>query len=60
MLLQSVVIAGILSAACFLSVVLWAGFGAAIAHYLRHPLARQGLNWSMAGLLLIPLISVFG
>jgi threonine/homoserine/homoserine lactone efflux protein len=60
MLLQTIVIAGVLAVACFLSVVLWAGFGATIAHYLHHPMARRGFNWAMAGLLVISLVPVFG
>jgi threonine/homoserine/homoserine lactone efflux protein len=59
MLLQTMAIAVVLAAACFLSVVLWAGFGAAIARLLDHPAARRGFNWSMAGLLVVSLIPVF-
>src|SRR5262249_14610896 len=46
-LLQTVVIAGVLAAACLLSVVLWAGFGVSIARFLHHPMARRSFNWSM-------------
>jgi threonine/homoserine/homoserine lactone efflux protein len=60
MLLQAIAIAGLLAAACFLSVVLWAGFGAAIARFLDYPMARRSFNWAMAGLLMVSLIPVFG
>jgi threonine/homoserine/homoserine lactone efflux protein len=58
-LLETIVITGILAAACLLSVVLWAGFGVAIGRFLLRPLARKAFNWSMAGLLAISLIPVF-
>jgi threonine/homoserine/homoserine lactone efflux protein len=58
-LLETSVIAGILAAACFASVVMWAGFGAAIARILGNPRARIAFNWSMAGLLVLSLIPVF-
>jgi threonine/homoserine/homoserine lactone efflux protein len=58
-LLQTMAIAAVLAAACFLSVVLWAGFGAAIGRFLGAPFARKAFNWSMAGLLMISLIPVF-
>jgi threonine/homoserine/homoserine lactone efflux protein len=58
-LLQTSVIAGVLAAACFASVVIWAGFGAAIARLLGRPRARTAFNWSMAGLLMISLVPVF-
>ncbi len=51
--LQTAAIAGVLAATCFLSVVLWAGFGAAIGRFLSAPLARKAFNWSMAGLLIV-------
>jgi threonine/homoserine/homoserine lactone efflux protein len=53
------VIAVVLAAACFMSVVIWAGFGAAIGRILASPRARQTFNWSMASLLVISLIPVF-
>lgn len=59
LLLQTTVIAGVLAAACLASVVLWAGFGAAIARFLGSPRARLAFNWSMAGLLVISLVPVF-
>jgi threonine/homoserine/homoserine lactone efflux protein len=58
-LLQTMAIAAVLAAACFLSVALWAGFGAAIGRFLSAPFARKAFNWSMAGLLMISLIPVF-
>lgn len=54
--LQTVVIAGVLAGASFASVVLWAGFGAAIAHWLDSPRIRRAFNWSMAGLLVLSLV----
>ena len=58
-LLQTSVIATVLAAACFASVVLWAGFGVAIARFLGRPRARRAFNGSMAGLLVLSLIPVF-
>jgi threonine/homoserine/homoserine lactone efflux protein len=58
-LLQTSVVASVLAGACFASVVIWAGFGAAIARFLGSPRARMAFNWSMAGLLVISLIPVF-
>ena len=55
---QTAVIAGVLAAACFASVVIWAAFGAAIARLLGSPRARRIFNWSMAGLLVISLAPV--
>jgi threonine/homoserine/homoserine lactone efflux protein len=55
---QTAVIASVLAGACFASVVIWAGFGAAIARFLGSPGARKTFNWSMAGLLAISLIPV--
>jgi threonine/homoserine/homoserine lactone efflux protein len=53
------VIAAVLAAACFVSVVVWAGFGAAIRRFLGSARIRAAFNWSMAGLLAISLIPVF-
>jgi threonine/homoserine/homoserine lactone efflux protein len=58
-LLQTAVITLVLAGACFASVVIWAGFGAAIARFLAGPRARLAFNWSMAGLLVLSLIPVF-
>lgn len=58
-LLQTLVITGVLTVACFASVVLWAGFGTAMASFLGTPGARKAFNWSMAGLLVLSLIPVF-
>jgi threonine/homoserine/homoserine lactone efflux protein len=58
-LLQTSVIASVLAGACFASVVLWAGFGVAIARFLGRPRARRAFNGSMAGLLVLSLIPVF-
>jgi threonine/homoserine/homoserine lactone efflux protein len=59
LLLQTSVIAGVLAGACLASVMIWAGFGVAIARFLRNPRARRTFNWSMAGLLVISLVPVF-
>jgi threonine/homoserine/homoserine lactone efflux protein len=56
---QTAVITGVLVAACFASVAIWAGFGVAIARFLSRPRARRAFSWSMAGLLVISLIPVF-
>ena len=56
---QTSVIASVLAAACFASVVIWAGFGAAISRFLGSPRARAAFNWSMAGFLAISLVPVF-
>jgi threonine/homoserine/homoserine lactone efflux protein len=58
-LLETSVIASVLAAACLASVVIWAGFGAAIGRLLGNPRARMAFNWSMAGLLVLSLIPVF-
>ena len=49
----------IMAAACFASVVVWAGFGAAIARFLATRRARLAFNGSMAGLLVLSLVPVF-
>jgi threonine/homoserine/homoserine lactone efflux protein len=58
-LTETSVIAAVLVGACFASVMLWAGFGAAIARFLGSPRARKAFNWSMASLLVISLLPVF-
>ncbi|HXI49446.1 MAG TPA: LysE family translocator [Steroidobacteraceae bacterium] len=58
-LLETLVIAGVLAAACLVSVVIWAGFGAVIGRFLHNPRARLAFNGSMAGLLVLSLIPVF-
>ena len=58
-LLETSVIASVLAAACLASVVIWAGFGAAIGRLLGNPRARMAFNWSMAGLLVLSLVPVF-
>jgi threonine/homoserine/homoserine lactone efflux protein len=58
-LAQITLITSVLAAACFASVVIWAGFGAGIARFLGSPRARKAFNWSMAGLLVISLLPVF-
>ena len=58
MLLQISMIASVLAAA-LASLVVWAGFGAAIRRFLHNPRARRTFNWSMAGLLVLSLIPVF-
>ncbi|HMR29332.1 MAG TPA: LysE family translocator [Geminicoccaceae bacterium] len=57
-LLQTVLIAIVLAAACLSSVVMWAGFGVAVTRRLAERRARVVFNWSMAGLLVISLIPV--
>ncbi len=58
-LVETSVVAGVLAAACFLSVALWAAFGAAVARFLGNSRARAAFNWSMAGLLVLSLVPVF-
>jgi threonine/homoserine/homoserine lactone efflux protein len=58
LLMQIFWIAGVLAAACLVSVVIWAGFGVAIARVLGSPRARRAFNWSMAGLLVLSLVPV--
>jgi threonine/homoserine/homoserine lactone efflux protein len=55
----TLVIAGVLAAACLASVAIWAGFGTMIGRFLRNPRARMAFNGSMAGLLVLSLIPVF-
>lgn len=59
MVLETSVIASVLAAWCLASVVIWAGFGVAIARFLGSPRARMAFNWSMAGLLVLSLAPVF-
>lgn len=56
---ETSVIAAVLATACFLSVAMWAGFGAVIGRFLARPRARLAFNWSMAGLLVLSLVPVF-
>jgi threonine/homoserine/homoserine lactone efflux protein len=56
---ETAVIAGVLATFCLISVVIWAGFGAAIGRLLAGPGARTAFNWAMGGLLLLSLIPVF-
>jgi threonine/homoserine/homoserine lactone efflux protein len=56
---QTSVIAAVNAATCLVSVVIWAGFGAAIGRLLGNPRARLAFNGPMAGLLMISLIPVF-
>jgi threonine/homoserine/homoserine lactone efflux protein len=58
--LQILLIALVLAVACGLSLVLWAGFGAAIGRWLARPGARRAFNGAMAGLLVLSLVPVFG
>jgi threonine/homoserine/homoserine lactone efflux protein len=55
---ETSVIAAVLAAFCFISVVIWAGFGAAIGRLLGNLRVRVAFNWSMAGLLVLSLIPV--
>lgn len=56
---ETSIIAAVNAIACLISVLIWAGFGAAIGRWLGNPRARIAFNWSMAGLLVISLIPVF-
>jgi threonine/homoserine/homoserine lactone efflux protein len=56
---QTSIIAVVNATACFLSVVIWAGFGTAIRRFLGSPRARMAFNWSMAGLLVLSLVPAF-
>jgi threonine/homoserine/homoserine lactone efflux protein len=56
---ETLVIAGVLAAACLVSVVIWAGFGTMIGRFLHKPRARMAFNGSMAALLVLSLIPVF-
>jgi threonine/homoserine/homoserine lactone efflux protein len=56
---QTSVIAAVNAATCLASVMIWAGFGAAIGRLLGNPRARLAFNGSMAGLLVLSLIPVF-
>jgi threonine/homoserine/homoserine lactone efflux protein len=53
---QTLVIAGVLAIACFASLAIWAGFGAAIGRLLGSRRARMAFNGSMAALLAISLV----
>jgi threonine/homoserine/homoserine lactone efflux protein len=56
---ETSVIAAVLAAACLISVVVWAGFGAFIGRLLADPRVRAAFNWSMAALLVLSLVPVF-
>ena len=56
---ETSVIAAVLAAFCFLSCVIWAGFGTIIGRFIAEPRARMTFNWSMASLLVLSLIPVF-
>ena len=58
LLAQTAVIAGVLAAACLLSLVLWGSFGVAIGRVLGSGWARETFNWAMAGLLVLSLAPV--
>jgi threonine/homoserine/homoserine lactone efflux protein len=58
-LLETSVVATVLAAACFASVVVWAGFGSAISRFLATRRARLAFNGSMASLLVLSLAPVF-
>lgn len=55
---ETAVIAAVNATACFLSVVIWAGFGSAIGRLLSNLRARTAFNWSMAALLVLSLLPV--
>jgi threonine/homoserine/homoserine lactone efflux protein len=56
---QTAVIALVLAVACGASLLLWAGFGAAIGRWLARPGARRAFNGAMAALLMLSLVPVF-
>jgi threonine/homoserine/homoserine lactone efflux protein len=56
---QTSVIAAVNATTCLVSVVIWAGFGAAIGRLLGNPRARLAFNGSMAALLVVSLVPVF-
>jgi len=56
---ETSIIAAVNAVAYLVSVVIWAGFGAAIGRLLDNPRARMAFNGSMAGLLVLSLIPVF-
>ena len=56
---QATVVAAVLTAACCLSVVLWAAFGAGLSRFLATARIRAVFNWSMAALLVLSLLPVF-
>jgi threonine/homoserine/homoserine lactone efflux protein len=56
---QTSLIAAVLAAACLVSCVIWAGFGAVIGRFLANRRARTAFNWCMAGLLVLSLVPVF-
>ena len=58
MVWESAAIALVLAAACLLSCVIWAGFGAAIGRFLARPRARLSFNYAMAGLLALSFVPV--
>lgn len=55
---ETSIISAVLAAFCLVSVVIWAGFGAAIGRFLANPRARMAFNWSMATLLVLSLLPV--
>jgi threonine/homoserine/homoserine lactone efflux protein len=56
---ETAIIAAINATTCFISVVVWSGFGTLIGRFLRSPRARTAFNWTMAGLLVLSLIPIF-
>jgi threonine/homoserine/homoserine lactone efflux protein len=60
LLLQVLVVAAVLAGACFVSVAVWGAFGTAIGRWLGSERARRAFNWSMAALLVLSLVPVFG
>jgi len=59
LLLESAAIAGLFIPVCFAALAIWAGFGTAIAGWLRSPPALRAFNIAMALLLvasLVPLV----
>jgi len=56
--MEIAVITAVLAAFCLGSLVLWAGFGAAIGRFLGDPRVRTGFNWTMAALLVLSLLPV--
>ena len=58
-LAETAAIAGVLAAACLISLAVWAGFGTAIARFLSRSRARLAFNGAMAGLLVVSMVPVF-
>jgi threonine/homoserine/homoserine lactone efflux protein len=58
LLRETAAIAAVLGAFCWISCVIWAGFGTVLGRFLCNARARRAFNWSMAGLLVLSLVPV--